>query len=517
MPGSEAPSPPYVLCLDGGTESIRVGLLDQYGRQLSVAACAYPTQFAQSGWAEQNPDDWWSALVSATHACLAKAPTEARQISGLCLDATTCTLVFLGADLKPLRPALLWMDVRAADQADRIFATHHPALRYSLAGCNAEWMPPKVLWVAENEPDVYVQTAFVCEYTDWLVYRLTGRLALNLNTITQRWYYNDRDTGWPESLFDQIGLPDLVEHFPKEIFPAGKELGQLLPEVAQVLGLPQGVRVFEGGGDAFIGLLGLNVAQPGKVGLIAGSSNVIGAFVADEFYQAGLYGAFPDAVVPGLWLVEGGQTATGSMLAWFKRNFALDLPADQVYKFLDQEAAAIPPGSYGLVVLDYFQGNRTPFSDSKARGLIWGLSLHTTRAQVFRALMEGVAYGTRMILETLAQSGTHTQEITACGGATRSKLFMQIYADICGVPISTTEVADAPLLGDAILAFQGLNVYPDLPTAAQNMVKIAHTYTPNLDNHTAYSSFFQLYAQTYPQMRDLMHAMADRHVEAKPA
>jgi ribulose kinase len=131
--------------------------------------------------------------------------------------------------------------------------------------------------------------------------------------------------------------------------------------------------------------------------------------------------------------------------------------------------------------------------------------------------MEGVAYGTRMILETLAQSGTHTQEITACGGATRSKLFMQIYADICGVPISTTEVADAPLLGDAILAFQGLNVYPDLPTAAQNMVKIAHTYTPNLDNHTAYSSFFQLYAQTYPQMRDLMHAMADRHVEAKPA
>jgi ribulokinase len=492
-----------------------VGIFDQYGRQLSVAACAYPTQFAQSGWAEQNPDDWWSSLVSATQACLAKAPTEARQISGLCLDATTCTLVFLGAKLQPLRPALLWMDVRAADQADRIFATRHPALRYSLAGCNAEWMPPKVLWVAENEPDVYAKATIICEYTDWLVYRLTGRLALNLNTITQRWYYNDRNTGWPESLFDQIGLPDLVEHFPKEIFPAGKEVGRLLPEAAQALGLPQDVRVFEGGGDAFIGLLGLNVAQPGSVGLIAGSSNVIGAFVSDEFYQAGLYGAFPDAVVPGLWLVEGGQTATGSMLAWFKRSFALDLPADQVYKLLDHEAAAIPPGSGGLVVLDYFQGNRTPFSDSKARGLIWGLSLHTTRAQVFRALMEGVAYGTRMILETLAQSGSRPQEITACGGATRSNLFMQIYADICGVPISTTQVADAPLLGDAILAFQGLGVYPDLPTAGQKMVKIVHTYTPDLNNHNAYSSFFQLYAQTYPQMRDLMHAMADRHVEAK--
>jgi ribulose kinase len=129
--------------------------------------------------------------------------------------------------------------------------------------------------------------------------------------------------------------------------------------------------------------------------------------------------------------------------------------------------------------------------------------------------MEGVVYGTRLILETLARSGSPTQEITACGGATRSNLFMQIYADICGVPISTTQVADAPLLGDAILAFQGLDVYPDLPTAAQNMVKITHTYNPNPIHQAAYSSLFPLYTQTYPQMRDLMHSMADRLAEAR--
>ena len=503
-------SPTYVLSIHGGTESASVGLFDLSGNQLASAAHPYPTEFPRAGWAEQDPDQWWSAVVTATRACLGKASVEARHIIGLSLDATTCTLVALGPDGQQLRPALLWMDVRAADQANRIFQTGHRALCYSPSGCNAEWMLSKALWLAENEPDVYARTKHLIEYTDWLVYRLTGRLVLNKNTATQRWYYHGRDWGWPTDLFAAVGVPGLEHKFPKEIVPAGQAVGRLLPEAAAALGLPDSVTVYQGGGDAFVALLGMNVAEPGRLGLITGSSNVMGAFVEQEFHGTGLYGAFPDAVVPGLCLVEAGQVSTGSILAWFKRYFAADLPPMSAYSILDGEAQAIAPGAGGVIALDYFQGNRTPHTDSRARGAIWGLSLHTTRAHLFRALMEGIAYGTHHILEILASYGQSPQEIYACGGATRSDTFMQIYADVCGIPISVAKVTDAPLVGGAILAATGAGAFPDLRAAAQVMVKVSKTYVPDMERHARYQFYYERYKETYPQLRALMHQVGQQ-------
>jgi FGGY-family pentulose kinase len=514
--------PPYLLSIDGGTESVRAAIFDLRGHLLASAAQAYATDFPRAGWAQQNPDQWWSALCTAVRECVAQGVAQgtvrAGEIRGISLDATSCTLVALDKNGSHLRPALLWMDVRAAPQAARIFATRHPALSYSPQGCNAEWMLSKTLWLAENEPETYARSAHLIEYTDWLIYRLTGRLALSLNTITQRWYYNGRTWHWPVDLYDRLGLGGLPQKLPGEILPVGAEAGCLTGEAAAALGLGQDVRVFGGGADAFVGLLGLNVAQPGKIGLITGSSNVIGAFVADEFHGSGLFGAFPDAVVPGLWLVEAGQVSTGSILAWFKRNFAADLPSGAAYKFLDAQAAQVPPGSGGLVTLDHFQGNRTPYTDSKARGAIWGLSLHTSRADMFRALMEGVAYGTRQILETLAGYGQAAGEVYVCGGATRSEVFMQIYADVCGLPMSVTEVPDAPLLADAIVAATGLGAYSDLPTAAEAMVRLTRSYTPDPTRHGAYAFYFERYCETYGQLRDLIHQTSDHEsAEARAA
>ena len=501
-------SPPYVMCIDGGTESARVGVLDRSGNLLSVASHPYATRFPRAGWAEQDPSAWWGAVIKAARACLDGGPVKPRDVAGICLDATTCTLLPLDADGQHLRPALLWMDVRAAGQADRIFQTGHPAMRYSPAGCNAEWMLSKALWLAENEPETYDRTAHFVEYTDWLIYKLTGRLVLNQSTATHRWYYNAREWRWPTDLYAQIGLPDLAAKFPQEVLPAGTEVGRLQAEAARALGLSDSVRVFQGGGDAFVGLLGMNVVRPGRIGLITGSSNVVGAFADEAFHRAGLYGAFPEAIVPGLWLVEAGQVSTGSVLAWFARNFARELPADAVYAILDSEADQVEPGAGGVTVLDYFQGNRTPHTDARARGAIWGLSLHTTRGHLFRALMEGIAYGTRHILDLLADSGCEGREVFACGGATHSKVFMQIYADVCGMPISVPEIGDAPLLGGAILAYTAMGAYPNLRAAARAMVRVSRTYTPDLALHRSLQANYQLYKQTYPQLRGLMRRAA---------
>lgn len=500
-------NPFYIMAVDAGTESVRVGVFNQFGSLLSSAAEAYETVYPQSGWAEQDPDAWWTALTRATRRCLENEPVKGKPIAGISVDATTCTLVPLGSEGKHLSPALLWMDVRAADQAQRIFQTGHRALQYSPAGCNAEWMLCKALWLRENKFDVYQDTTHFIEYLDWLVYRLTGRLVLNLNTTTQRWYYNQREWGFPVDLFEEIGLPELISKIPQQILPAGEKVGGLTSEAAAALGLPESTPVIQGGGDAFVALLGMGVTQLGEIGLIAGSSNVIAGFIEREVHGPGVFGAFPDALIPGLWLIEGGQVSTGSILAWFKRCFALDIQPDMVYATLDNEAAKIAPGSDGLMVLDYFQGNRTPYTDSLARGAVWGLSLHTTRAHLFRGLMEGIAYGTGHVLEALADLGCYPHRMVACGGATQSDVFMQIIADVCGIPISLTEVAEASLLGGAVLAAVGSGLYPDIPSASKEMVRMTKTFEPNQVHHDAYQFYFNLYKETYPRLKDLMHQM----------
>ena len=504
----------YFMAVDAGTEGVRVGVFNQIGSLLSSAAEAYETVYPQSGWAEQDPASWWNALTSATRRCLEHPSAKGKPIAGISVDATTCTLVPLGSDGMYLSPALLWMDVRAADQAQRIFQTGHQALQYSPAGCNAEWMLCKALWLKENRFDIYSNTAHFVEYVDWLVYRLTGRLVLNLNTTTQRWYYNQREGGFPVDLFEDMGMPELISKIPQQILPAGKNIGRLTSEAAAALGLPESTPVIQGGGDAFVALLGMDVTAMGEIGLIAGSSNVIAGFIDREVHGPGVFGAFPDALIPGLWLIEGGQASTGSILAWFKRYFALDINPAMVYTTLDNEADKIPPGSGGLMVLDYFQGNRTPYTDSLARGAVWGFSLHTTRAHLFRGLMEGVAYGTCHVLEALADLGCYPQRMVACGGATQSDVFMQIVADVCGIPISLTEVAEASLLGGAVLAAVGSGVYPDIPSASKEMVRMTKTFEPNSDHHQAYQFYFNLYKETYPLLKGLMHRMG-MHLEGK--
>lgn len=511
--------PPYILAIDAGTEAIKAGLFDLHGQRVAMGSRSYPTYFPAPGWAEQDPADWWAGLVGAVQDCLRAANVAPGDIAGISADATTCTLMPLDPVGQPLGRALLWMDVRAATQAQRIFATGDSALRYCLAGANAEWMPPKMLWLKENEPERYAATATLIEFTDWIAYRLTGRLTLNLDTVTQRWFYHTPSGGWPLDFFAAIGLPDLAAKFPADILPLGASVDGLSEEAANALGLRPGIPVAAGGGDAFVGLLGQGVTQPGDLGVVMGSSNVLSALSVKELHFPGVFGSFPDAIIPGLNLVEGGQVSTGSVLAWFKRNFGAGAAADaaargvSVYQLLDEEAAQVPPGAEGLIVLDYFQGNRTPHTDSTARGAIWGLSLQSGRAQVFRALMEGIAYGMEDILQTFRTHGFLVERIIASGGATHSPLFMQIYADVCGQPLQVTREPEASLLGSAVVAAVGAGLHPDLATAARQMVAIERQFTPDPQRHAEYAFFVRQYQDTYRQLRDLMRKMNERLVQ----
>jgi ribulose kinase len=252
------------------------------------------------------------------------------------------------------------------------------------------------------------------------------------------------------------------------------------------------------------------------MGLITGSSNVLAGFTRESTHGPGFFGSFPDAMVPGLELVEAGQASAGSILAWFRRELARDLPAESAYRVLDEEASREPAGCGGLTALENFQGNRTPHTDSRVRGALWGLSLATSRGRIFRALMEGIGYGVRGILRTLHAAGAQPARLVACGGATRSPLFMQILADVCGVPLALTEVPEAPLLGCAVLAACGLGLYPDIAAASRAMVRVTRTYSPSPETAAAYEAGARIYEASFHALRKPMHDAFESFADPPP-
>ena len=495
----------YVIGIDGGTESIRVFVFDLDGRPKGVGVVPYPTAFPEPAHAEQNPEDWWQALGQATRMALQAASVTPDEIDAISVDTTSCSVAILDADMKALRPTLIWMDVRASDEAATITETKDPALRLNSAGqgpVSAEWMIPKALWIKKNQPDIYAKAHAICEYQDYLNYRLTGRYVGCLNNVSIRWHWI-KGQG-PVSLLTQLGLEDLIERWPDEIIAPGDPIAELTKDAAANLGLRAGTPVIQGGADGFIAIIGLGVTEPGQLGLITGSSHLQLAVTDQVFHRPGLWGAYEDCVYRGSAVLEGGQTSTGSVIKWFTGNFA----ASTDYIELNKAAALIPPGSEGLFALDHFQGNRTPYIDPKSRGALVGLSLAHRPPHVFRAIIEGICFGTEAILRVFQSDGFRITEAAVCGGAVRSPLWLQIHADVSGIPLVITELPDASVLGSGILAAYGAGHFGSIQEACRAMVHRSTVIEPNPKNHAIYKELFAGYDKLYSATVEVRKAVA---------
>ena len=510
------PKPPYVVGIDCGTQSLRTGIFDLSGKPVVYAVREYPIDFPKVGWAEQQPADWWNAAKDTIGECLGRAHIKPGDISAVSLDGTACTVVAAKQDGKPLRPGILWMDVRAHDQAERVTATADPALKYAGGKESPEWMIPKCLWLKENEPRMYEQADRIAEVTDWLMFRLTGRWTASLNVVTCKWNYATPEGGWPQGLLKALGMTEILDKWPQDVLALGERAGELSQTAADELGLPAGIPVAEGGIDAYTGMLGMATVRPGRMAIVMGSSTCHMGLSDHGIFGSGVWGPYPDALIRGTWVLEGGQTATGSIVKWFRDNFAGAEQAQakqrgmDTYQLLDEKAAGVAPGSEGLVLLDYFQGNRTPIRDPLVRGALWGLGLKHTSAHVFRAILEGTAYGTRHILEDLAAHGFKVAELYATGGGAKSRLWLQIHADVCGLPIYLAEVGEATTLGSAISAAVGAGHYASLAEASENMVTITDEIKPDPSRREAYDFYYARFVETYPALAPLMHEVSKR-------
>lgn len=506
----------YTMGIDIGTGGVRVGIFTLAGEAVVFSTADVRSAIPGPGMTEQEPLDWWKALVESTHKALEKSGIAAEEICGVGISSTVSTLLLLGKDMEVLRPALMWCDVRATKQAERIAATGDPALKYNGHGnVSAEWGLPKMLWLKENEPDNWEKAAWICECLDYMNYRLTGCLVSSINPISMRWHYDSHKGGWEAGFLKKIGLEDVRDKFPKEILELGRPIGKgLTPDAARELGLYEGMPVGAGGCDALLASIGLGITRPGKVAQTTGTSNLQFTLLEKEVHDPGLYGAFPDITIPGYYGLEGGQTSSGGVIKWFlEKGFAdsykkqAEAEGCSVLDLLNREAEKLPIGSEGLLMLEYLQGNRTPWVDSDVRGLLYGLSLGHTPAHIYRAILEATCYGTALILNVYKKY-VDLEEICLSGGLTRSNLYLRILADVTGLTLHIPRETEASCFGAAILGAVAGGAYGDIHTASQSMVQYQSTISPDAENHRRYQFYLKKYEEAYVLMKDWMHEVS---------
>ncbi len=491
-----------VVGIDGGTESIRARVYDLTGACLGTAAHPYDTKFSPGARAEQDPEDWWRCAGVAVRGAIADARIDPKRVCALAADTTCCSVVALDENGRPLRPAIIWMDVRAEAEAAAVLGTGDTALRVNCNGAgpvSAEWMIPKALWIAHNEPAVFDRARTICEYQDFINLRLTGRRCASLNNVSIRWHYSRQRGGPARSLVEKLGLSSLLEKWPSDVLAPGEVIGPLTREAAEHLGLSTEVLVAQGGADALIGMIGLGVHKPGQLALITGSSHLMFGVSEVPVSVAGLWGTYDSAVYPDLHIIEGGQTSTGSIINWLRRisGGSLDL------KSLNVEAEKLAPGCDGVLCLDHFQGNRTPYVDALSRGAFVGLTLAHGMPHLFRAAIEGICFGSRAIFDTMRSAGFTATEITLGGGATASNLWLQIHADTSGLPVSVPESTEAPSLGCAVLAGVGAGLFSSIDEGIGAMVRRGRTIEPRAKESAVYDDLYRRYAMLYPALKPI--------------
>jgi ribulose-phosphate 3-epimerase len=528
---------PVVIGVDGGTESIRAGCFDAHTGRLvgETHAVPYPTYHPQPGWAEQDPLDWYTNLghavrnvVQQIHAKNVIQSNVRYKIVAICIDTTCCSVVALNALGHPLRRSLLWMDQRSAPQTKQIMTKCYkdPAVAVNGNGegpISAEWMTPKALWIYQNEPSVWQSAHTICEYQDYLNFRLTGRIVASSCNAATRWHWDGVEClstasnlqhwtqlpGRPHSMYTTLGIPELAAKLPQECLSMGKVIGGLVLEASKHLDLPEGLPVVQGGPDAFVAMIGLGCIRPGQLCLITGSSHLHCVIKSQPLTARGIWGAYRGAPLPHLNFAEGGQSSTGSIIRWIRKQLGEEGTS---YQVLDAEAAQVPLGSDGLIALETFQGSRTPITDSFARGAMIGLTLSHTRSHLYRSLLEAVCFGTRACVDALAAADSSSiDEIIMAGGITRSPLWLQMHADVTGKPVVLCENgADAPLLGCAILASIGAGIYENVEDAVGSMVRIQQRIEPNEASMKIYDGLYeQVYRNLLHCIQSTFHVIAD--------
>lgn len=526
----------YAIGVDYGTESGRAVLVNvQTGEEVATAVHPYADGVIDEhlpgssrplphDFALQNPQDYIEVLKVTVPQVLRESGVSADDVIGIGTDFTACTMLPVKADGTPLcflpewqqNPyawVKLWKHHAAQPQANQLNETARQMgeewLKWYGGKISSEWLIPKIWETAEKAPEVYAAADKFVEAADWIVWQMTGEEKRNACTAGYKAIWN-KQKGYPHNEFFAALHPALAnvveEKLSQEIYPLGQKAGGLTAEMARLTGLRPGTAVPIGNVDAHVSAPATAVTQPGQMVMIMGTSTCHILIGDQERVVEGMCGVVEDGVVPGLFGYEAGQSCVGDHFAWFVDNgvpLAYYEEAQArgltVHQLLEEKAAAQKPGAHGLVALDWWNGNRSILVDVDLTGLIIGMTLATKPEDIYRALIEATAYGTRIIIESFERSGVPVTELVAAGGLPgRNKLLMQIYADVTGRMIKVAGTEQAGAFGSAMFAAVAAGAaaggYDSIVEAAANMARLQEVaYAPIPEHQAVYDRLFAEY------------------------
>jgi len=525
----------YTIGIDFGTESGRALLVDvRDGREVATAVHPYANGVIDEhlpgsskplppDWALQDPQDYIEVIKNTVPAVLAQSGIDAAEVVGVAIDFTACTMLPTKADGTPLcmLPELrqnphswikLWKHHAAQPEADQINETARNMgedwlIRYG-GKISSEWFFSKALQILQEAPEIYAAADRLIEAADWVIWQMTGVETRNMCTAGYKAMVQDGD--FPSREYFAALNPafaDVVDSKMSRTFARlGDNAGGLTAQFAAWTGLKEGIAVAVANVDAHVTAPAVKATQPGVMVMIMGTSTCH-IMSGDQLQDVdGMCGVVPDGVIPGLYGYEAGQSGVGDIFAWFVENAvppeyhdAAKAAGMNLHEYLEHESAKQKPGEHGLIALDWWNGNRSTLVDADLTGLLVGATLATRAPDIYRALIESTAYGTRVIIEAFEERGIPVKELVAAGGLPdKNALLRQIYADVTGRTLKLAGSTQAPALGSAMHAAVAAGIYPDINAAAEKMGKLKEeVVTPIPENKAVYDQLFAEYKTLY--------------------
>lgn len=494
----------YLLGIDLGTTSLKVSLFQEPGKLIASQSSEYPILTPKVAFAEQDPNEWWQGFISVCQVLSKEFPEAFENLAGIGLCGQMHTQVYLDEYDRILRPAITWMDQRSGPIVAEINGnpiTKQMIFEETSNVASTTYTAPQIKWVIENQPEVWSKVRHVLVAKDYLKFLLTGVRATDFAEASGTLLFDVRNETWSQTAFDFFDIPRA--YFP-EVLPSDVIIGYVTTEAAKLTGLPSGIPVVNGSSDNSASALGSGMTQSGQVTLILGTAGVITVCSATPL---------PDQLGRTLcwhyclrdhWVSLGIMQTAGESLEWFKNAFdPLDestITSGDIFNQYNDAVLNVPEGCHGLTFLPYLNGERTPYWDSNARGVFFGVNLKTTKAHFVRAIMEGVSFAFRNNLETVESLGIKIDEVRAVGGGLRSQVWLDILGKVLRRPIVTVSNPDSANLGNILLTGKALGFIDDYTSAVEKVVTISQQvhYPKGLD---AYERKYPLFLDLYQSLK----------------
>jgi xylulokinase len=490
-----------LIGLDVGTTGFKAVVFTEDGALLAAASREYPVDLPRPTWAEQDIERVWELALDSMAEAVGVAGVSEVAAVGLSVHGEAVTPV--DEALRPLRPTILGMDTRTGPQNEWLRERFGARWLFERTGMPVHTINtlPKLLWIRQHEPDVWAAAHCFLLVEDFLIARMTGRAVISRCLASRTQLYGLDGGTWDSQILDALELdPARLA----EVQPSGTLVGSMSAELAGRLGLSTPPGVVTGGHDQACGALGVGLTDPGLASVSTGTAEVVevalgSPVVSEPLYEGNI--SVYSHVVPDLFLAMTLNHSGGLALRWFRDGFCepqLERSAAGEGDAYDLILAGASPEPTGLLVLPHFSGAGTPTFDTASKGAVLGLTFSTSRTDLAKAILEGLTYELRLNLDLLKAGGVRIDVLRAIGGGARSKLWLQLKADITGIPVVTPRVTEAAAFGAALLAGQGAGLFDPAGEAAGRFLELTDTYEPDPARHEAYTQRFQLYREVYP-------------------